>query len=139
MQDRPTAVELLDAVRGFLDREVVGALEGTAKFHARVAVNVLGIVARELALGPAQLAAEWEGLDALLGPHARPADASGLERAIAERTEALCERIRRGDADDGPFRTAVLAHVRTTVRDKLAVANPKLLAAGQPPDGDAAT
>ena len=43
MQDRPTIAELLEAVRDFLERDVVDALEGTTKFHARVAVNVLGI------------------------------------------------------------------------------------------------
>jgi hypothetical protein len=49
MQDRPTREELIDAVRDFLETDVVPALEGTLKFHARVAANVLGIVGRELA------------------------------------------------------------------------------------------
>jgi len=129
MQDRPNVVELLDAVRGFLEKDVVEALEGSAKFHARVAANVLAIVARELDLEPDQLAAEWQRLDALLGATPAPADVSGLRRGLRERSEVLCERIRRGDADAGPFRTAVMAHVRATVREKLAVANPKLLAA----------
>jgi hypothetical protein len=129
MQDRPTVAELLDAVRGFLEKDAVDALDGTARFHARVAANVLAIAARELELEPAQLAAEWQRLDALLGGLPAPADLVALRRATRERTEALCERIRSGDADDGPFRDAVLAHVRATVREKLAVANPKLLAA----------
>jgi aminoglycoside phosphotransferase (APT) family kinase protein len=48
---RPTASELLDAVRGFLTDEVMPATSGQLSFHARVAANVLGIVARELELG----------------------------------------------------------------------------------------
>ena len=32
-----------------------------------------------------------------------------------------------GDADAGPWRSAVVAHVRQTVEDKLRVANPKYL------------
>jgi aminoglycoside phosphotransferase (APT) family kinase protein len=48
---RPTASELLDAVRGFLTDEVMPATNGHLSFHARVAANVLGIVARELELG----------------------------------------------------------------------------------------
>jgi aminoglycoside phosphotransferase (APT) family kinase protein len=48
---RPTASELLDAVRGFLTDEVMPATTGQLSFHARVAANVLGIVARELELG----------------------------------------------------------------------------------------
>jgi aminoglycoside phosphotransferase (APT) family kinase protein len=49
---RPTASELLDAVRGFLTDQVMPATTGQLSFHARVAANVLGIVARELELGP---------------------------------------------------------------------------------------
>ena len=48
---RPTASELLDAVREFLTGEVMPATTGQLAFHARVAANVLGIVARELELG----------------------------------------------------------------------------------------
>ena len=50
-QDRPTASELVAAVREFLERDVMAATEGRVQFHARVAVNVLNIVARELELG----------------------------------------------------------------------------------------
>jgi len=126
MQDHPTVAELLDAVRGFLERDVVGALDGTARFHARVAANVLAIVGRELAHEPAHLAAEWQRLDALLGTEPLPA-AAALRDALRARSEALCARIRAGDADAGPFRAATVAHVRATVREKLAIANPKLL------------
>ncbi len=47
---RPTASELLDAVRGFLTDQVMPATGGQLAFHARVAANVLAIVARELDL-----------------------------------------------------------------------------------------
>lgn len=127
MQDRPTITELLDAVRGFLERDAVEALDGTAKFHARVAANVLAIVARELELETEHLAAEWQRLDALLGSAPMPTDLAERRAALGARTGELCDRIGRGEADAGPFRDAVLAHVRATVREKLAVANPKLL------------
>ena len=48
MQDRPTYSELLEAVQHFLETDVVPALDGPKKFHARVADNVLAIVRREL-------------------------------------------------------------------------------------------
>jgi aminoglycoside phosphotransferase (APT) family kinase protein len=48
---RPTVSELLDAVREFLTGQVMPATTGQLAFHARVAANVLGIVARELELG----------------------------------------------------------------------------------------
>jgi aminoglycoside phosphotransferase (APT) family kinase protein len=53
---RPTASELLDAVRGFLTEQVLAQsqdqAQGQLAFHARVAANALAIVARELDLGP---------------------------------------------------------------------------------------
>ena len=52
--DRPTTGELLESVREWLEREVIPATDGRLRFHARVAANVLGIVERELELGPAQ-------------------------------------------------------------------------------------
>jgi aminoglycoside phosphotransferase (APT) family kinase protein len=49
---RPTASELLDAVRGYLTDQVMPATSGQLAFHARVAANALAIVARELEAGP---------------------------------------------------------------------------------------
>jgi aminoglycoside phosphotransferase (APT) family kinase protein len=51
-QGRPTASELLDAVRDFLTDQVMPATGGQLAFHARVAANVLSIVAREFDLDP---------------------------------------------------------------------------------------
>ena len=131
MQDRPTTAELLDAVQGFLERDAVPALEGTLKFHARVAANLIAIVARELAAEDEQLAAEWLRLDGLLGGMAMPSDSAALRAALGVRTAELCERIARGDADAGPFRDAVLAHMRATVREKLTIVNPKMVTAAR--------
>jgi aminoglycoside phosphotransferase (APT) family kinase protein len=49
---RPTASELLEAVREFLTDQVMPGTSGQLAFHARVAANVLGIAGRELELGP---------------------------------------------------------------------------------------
>jgi len=127
MQDRPTYLELIDAVRHFLEHDAVPALEGTRKFHARVAANVLAIVGRELGAEAEQLQAEWKRLDALLDPIPMPDDLQALKESLRRRTDTLSERIRRGDADQGPWRRAVIDHVRQTVIEKLTVANPKFL------------
>ncbi|TMB19600.1 MAG: hypothetical protein E6J59_11335 [Deltaproteobacteria bacterium] len=128
MQDRPGATELLEAVRAFLEEEVVPALDGPRQFHARVAANVLAIVGRELAGEEASLLAEWRRLAGLLGRASEPLPRlEALRAAVRDGTAALAERIRRGDADAGPFRHALRAHVRATVEDKLRVANPRLL------------
>jgi hypothetical protein len=129
VQDRPTAAELLDAVRGFIESDLIPALEGRKQFHARVAANVLAIVQREVELGPRHLAAEWNRLDSLLGEADLPADVGAALNALRARNESLCERIRAGEADAGERRSEVLRHVRQTVEEKLAVTDPKLLAA----------
>jgi aminoglycoside phosphotransferase (APT) family kinase protein len=49
---RPTASELLEAVREYLLNSVMPATSGQVAFHGRVAANALAIVARELELGP---------------------------------------------------------------------------------------
>lgn len=50
--DRPDARELVEAVAAWLGDELVPALEGGARFQALVAVQALGIAARELEHGP---------------------------------------------------------------------------------------
>jgi len=135
MQDRPSYDELLGAVERFLEQEIMPNVEGSRRFHARVAANVLRIVRRELEREEEHLAAEWSGLGALLGPAERPAGRPALREAIRRRTAELCERIQRGDADEGGFREAVLGHVRRSVRDKLLVTNPGWLGEGEPPSG----
>jgi hypothetical protein len=127
MQDRPDARELLEAVRAFLEEQVVPALEGTRQFHARVAANVLAIVGRELAGGDVALREEWRALAALLElpAAAPPADAAALAAAVRELNATLATRIQRGDADAGPWRRAVLDHLRRTADARLAIANPK--------------
>lgn len=129
MQDRPDVQELLEAVRAFLEEEVVPGLEGPRRFHARVAANLLAIVKRELAGEAAQLAAEWERLAVLLGGDGgRPPEGlAALRAAVRAMSAGLSERIRAGEADAGPFCAAVRAHLRETVHEKLRVANPRFL------------
>ena len=125
MNDRPTGPELLREVERFLEREVVPRLDGPRRYHARVAANLVAIVAREIETEEEQLAAEWERLGALLGlREPAPAQRAALREAVRERTQALAERIRRGDADQGAWRDQLVAHLRRTVADKLSVSKP---------------
>ncbi len=125
MNDRPSAVELLRAVRSFLEREVVPELDGPRRYHARVAANVVAIVARELETEEGQLRGEWQRLAALLGRTApAPESRQALREAVRGASEELVRRIRAGEADAGPWRESVLAHLRRTVADKLDVARP---------------
>ena len=129
MQDRPTAIELLTAVREFLEYDVLPGLEGRKRFHGLVAANVLAIVGRELAGEETSLVGEWRRLRDLLGVDETvpPGRLEGLRAAVDALTRRLCDRIRAGDADASAFGDAVRAHVRMTVVEKLRVANPKYL------------
>jgi aminoglycoside phosphotransferase (APT) family kinase protein len=121
LQDRPTAAELLEAVREFLEHDVASSTEGRTAFHARVAVNALGIVERELVLGPSVDAPVLERLSRLLGRSGTP------DELVAD----LAARIRDGSLDDrrvgkgDPAADEVVEVVRDLVRAKLAVANPR--------------
>ena len=108
--DMPSAAQLVEAVREWLERDVMAATEGRLQFNTRVAVNVLAMVERELQVGPAQAAAHAERL-AQLG--------------VADDAE-LAARIRAGGMDGPEVREAVWAGVQ----DKVAVANPKYLNGG---------
>ena len=107
--DPPTAGELVEAVREFLERDVVEATDGRVQFHTRVAVKALRTVERELAAGPAMAEAHAERLAAL-----------GFDDDAR-----LAAAIRNGDLDDRY--DEVKAAVWATVQDKLRVANPDYL------------
>jgi len=113
LQDRPTAAELLEAVREFVERDAQPGLEGRASFHARVAVNALGIVERELVLGPAVDAPVAERLTELLGHSGTPRELAG----------AFAAAIRDGSLDDRE--TETIDAVCALVHAKLAIANPR--------------
>ena len=128
MQDRPTALELLEAVRAFVEEEIAPGLDPRQRFHALVAANLLAIVRRELEHEGTQLQAEWQRLARLVdrADAASPAERGGLRAQVREWTAELAERIRAGDADGGERAREVRAHVRETVQEKLRVANPRL-------------
>jgi hypothetical protein len=124
MQDRPAIPELLESVTKLLNEEIIPNLTGSHQFYGRVAANVLRTVIRELEAEETQLTAEWERLNSLLPHAAQPTMRAALKQAIHQRTEDLCQRIHQGDADAGPYREQVLAHIRESVREKLVVNNP---------------
>ena len=113
--DIPDAAGLVESVREFLESDVLESTEGRVQFHTRVAINVLGMVERELKAGADQLAAHRAGLEAL---------------GVADE-RALADAIRNGDLDDRL--DEVRAFVEATVQAKLEVANPRHLEGPKPP------
>jgi hypothetical protein len=112
MMDQPSIRELVDAVREFLEKRAMPELKGHTAFHARVAANALGIVARELELGDAASSEERARLSALLGH----------DGALADLNSELCRVIRDGKiALENP---ELLDHLEKSVRDKIAIDQP---------------
>ncbi|PCJ36577.1 MAG: hypothetical protein COA75_07285 [Cellvibrionales bacterium] len=119
-QDRASAEELLGGVEAFLRKDVLPQLSGASIYKCRVAANILSIVQRELAQGEGADSTELQGLQKLLGREGEGFDTSSrLDDLNAE----LCTDIRGGKLDKQRY--AVMNHVRSTLQDKLAIANPK--------------
>lgn len=111
MDRRPSAEELLGAIRGLLDEDVSPALDGYLRYQTRVAVNLLAMLEREWRLAASHDAAHADRL-AGLGVRDDP---------------ALATAIRAGELD---HRTdEVLAALLDAARDRLAVVNPGWLEA----------
>lgn len=98
MSDRPTAAELVEATREFLEREVLAAAgDARMRFRTLVAINALGIAQRELA--------------------------GGAEDPLTpDEAAELARRIRAGAVPDG-----ALALLKEHVAAKLRVSNPAYL------------
>jgi Domain of unknown function (DUF6285) len=98
VNDRPTAAELVEATREFLEREVLPAVDdGRLRFRTIVAINGLGIAQREL-------------------------DSAEEDVLSGEQAAELAHRIRAGDVPDG-----ALAILKRHVAAKLRISNPGYL------------
>lgn len=109
MNSHPTAVDLVSAVARWL----AAPDDGARAFGTRVARNALDIVVRELQLAPA---AERRGI-------VRMAALTGIRGSFGELEARLCDMIRSGELDYTD--AALLAHLRATARDRLAIDQPK--------------
>jgi hypothetical protein len=95
--DRPTAAELVEATREFLENEILPTLtDQRLRFRTLVAINALGIAQREVE--------------------------SGEEMLSREELEELARRIRSGDVPDD-----ALERLQEHVAAKLRVARPRYL------------
>ena len=112
MTTHPTAAELLEAVSGFIETRAAPQLTGRDAFLARVAVNALAVVKRELELGPAARDAAAERLVGLLGD-------DGPYEAL---NDELCARLASGELDlSSP---GVLEHLKASTIDQVRIDQP---------------
>ena len=112
MMDQPSMLELVTAVRDFIEQRAMPELKGHTAFHARVAANALSIVKRELETGGSSGEAEQKRLRGLLNQ----------DGSLMELNRELCRRIREGAINlDSP---GLAEHLTLTTRDKVAIDQP---------------
>jgi hypothetical protein len=112
MMDQPSMLELVKAVQTFIETKAMPELKGHTAFHARVAANALGIVARELELSPKAADMEKSRLAVLLGH-------DGL---LEDLNRELCKRLRAGEIDIES--DALRQHLELTTLDKVGIDQP---------------
>ncbi len=112
-QNRPTAAELVEAVKTFLTQDVKPVLEDHTAFNMMVALKSLDIVQRELESGPEFAEAE----------RARLVEILGHEDTLGALNQELTDRIRAGTLtlDDPKVKT----HLLETTKAKVQIDQPK--------------
>lgn len=113
--DRPTAAELLSAVREHLTEHLAPTLKGQPAFHLRVATNALVIVERTINEGDGFDQCESIRLQELLS---EDGDLLTLNRSLAN-------NIKSESFEDSDRK--ILDHLRQTSIDKLKLANPRYM------------
>jgi Domain of unknown function (DUF6285) len=117
LDERPTSAELIAAVAEFIEKKAAPQLDAHTACHAKVALNVLHIVERELERDRRGGAddAELARLRKLCG--------TGDDAGITALNRELCARIADGRiAIDDP---ALQEHLMLSALDRIAVDNPK--------------
>src|ERR1700749_3817582 len=112
MMDQPSMLELVKAVQSFIETRAMPELKGHTAFHARVAANALGIVARQIEQGDRAASVEREGLVGLLGH----------DGTLEELNRELCKKIRDGAM--GLETPGLADHLTKTTKDKVAIDQP---------------
>ncbi len=115
MHDQPSVLELLKAVKSFIDDSAAPQLKGHAAFHARVASNALATAMRDLEQRPSAETSEREGLSALLGP----SEADTLEAL----NRTLSEKIKLGEMTVQT--PGLLAHLKRTAMAQVEIDQPR--------------
>ena len=115
--DRPSAVEILQAIDQFLQEKVAPQLEPHSKFHLKVTSNLLRLLQREWEQWDGFLGDELARLQALLDNDSTDIDALNQE---------LCDAIRNATLGlDNPL---LKQHLQHSARAKLEIDNPRYLA-----------
>lgn len=119
MITHPRTEELVEAVSGWIDSIRPSLTNPRDAFLARVAVNVLGVVRRELTEGPAAESAATERLAALLGH----------DGAFADLNAELCRLLNAGTLDAST--PGLLAALKANALEQVAIDQPNYVYEGR--------
>ena len=124
MQDSPSSDELLTGISRFLAEQIApGIADRGQGFRLKIALYLLSVVQRELSHADEHDQREWAGLQALSGQDlAYPSDGASRQGALRSLNLELARSIREDEHAD---LEAIRAHVLQTLRDKLAVVQPR--------------
>lgn len=109
LYDPPTPGDLVEAVREYLEDQVADLVPDSGHYHFKVALAALRLVERQLEQAPKTEPAHRDRLAAL-----GHVDDRSLARALRDGTQ-------------DPQAPELITALRATVRDKLAVSNPRYL------------
>lgn len=112
LANKPSAADLIQAVRQHLEEKVQPKLQGSDVFYLRIALNALSMVERELREGPALAEADRNELLALLGSSS-DADAEAL----------LMAKLKNGELDVSS--SGLLDYLIARTQRRLSVDNPR--------------
>lgn len=112
LANKPTAADLIQAVRQHLEEKVQPKLQGSDVFYLRIALNALSMVERELREGPALAEADRKELLVLLGSGS-DSDAENL----------LMEKLKNGELDANS--SGLLDYLLARTQRRLSVDNPR--------------
>ncbi len=124
MQDRATALELLDGIGRFLKTQSERQQDRWLRFQLLVASNSLGIIRRELEMEEGFLREEWAALDLLVAEQPVPDTFRKLQAGMRVRQEDLCARIREGQFDDREREDELVRFLVMEVVNRVKIAAP---------------
>jgi hypothetical protein len=156
MQDKPTSIDLLEAIQDFLMKEIMPTVKekDLLSFKTLISWNMLGVIIREIKQEEPLLEKEFSSLLSLLGekadklipklkqeseilpsedksePNKKSNNTNFSElnlnekkEIVSQANEILANQIR--DQKILPSNQQVLNHVMETLKDKLAISNPR--------------
>ncbi len=128
MRDLPDASGLLAIALKSYEEDVLPVVGPEKRYQALMIANALAIAGREIEDSDRQARASLEALQGILDEKGR-ADADGkeLHARIESLERRLCDEIARGRFDGK--RTALVDCLKAILRARLAISNPKILAA----------